>query len=101
MTPIIAIALAAGLAANAPHSGVVTFRGAVVKGAAGGITGVGVPASQRRTTTTLGVSIRIVGGCDTQSTSGRPISRCDPRTEPPRVIVEKGGNDVVVTTVYF
>ena len=101
MTPITAIALAAGLAASAPHSGTVTFRGAVVKGAAGGITGVEVPANRRRTTTTIGVSIRIVGGCNTHSTLGRAVSRCDPRAVPPRVIIEKGGYDVVVTTVYF
>lgn len=101
MTPITAIALAVGLAVSAPHSGVVTFHGAVVKGAAGGITGVDVPSNQRRTTTTFGVSIKIVGGCVTQSTSGHTASRCDPRTVPPQVIIEKGGPDVVVTTVYF
>lgn len=101
MSPIIAIAVAAGLAASAPHGGTVTFHGAVVKGEAGGITGVDVPADQRRTTTTFGVSIRIVGGCDTQSLSGRTALQCDPRTVAPRVITEKGGPDVVVTTVYF
>lgn len=101
MTPIAAIALVAALASPTTRDGAVTFHGAVVKGAAGGITGVDVPANQRRTTTTLGVSITIVGGCDTHSTRGRTAAQCDPRTVPPRVAVRPGGDGVMVTTVYF
>ena len=100
MTPLAAIAVAAAIAA-APGHGTVIFRGAVVQGQAGGDGGIGVPAGHRRTITKFGISIRIVGGCDIRSKSGRMTTLCDTGTVPPRVVITPGGLGVEITTIYF
>lgn len=104
MAAILAVLVIANGADAAPAragaTGRVTFHGAVIQGQAGGVTGVDVPASQRRTTAHFGVSIRVVDSCSVTAT--RTISAtCTRGAVTPRINVVPGGSDVEITTVYF
>ena len=94
------LALARQSVSAAAESGRVTFRGQVVQGQAGGVTGLASPPSHRATST-LRVSLVVVASCDAHTTGRTATSRCTAGTAAPRITWTRGGPDLMVTTVYY
>lgn len=94
------LALATPPVSAAAESGRVTFRGQVVQGEAGGVTGIAVPPSHRASSK-LRVKLVVVSACDTHTAGHTASSRCTAGTAAPRITWTRGGPDLMVTTVYY